>query len=230
MTEKIKKKQEPSQEIEEEISERICKKLEEGEVSVSGLDGFILKEIEDSISFSEDWQKHYSKERIKDRVKEKKYPFIPSSWSRRLFNFLLDIIFIYIIVFILLVLVENTGEGLLILVYISPFLYYLICESIWFKTPAKFITKTKVITEYGEKPNFKTVLIRTLSRFVPFEPFSFLGSGRPRGWHDNWSKTIVVDDIKEGPVIQKEKMLYCSKCGNKLDFDSKFCVKCGEKI
>ena len=102
--------------------------------------------------------------------------------------------------------------------------------SIWSKTPAKFITKTKVITEYGEKPSFKTIFIRTLVRFVPFEAFSFLSPERPRGWHDRWSKTIVIDDIKKLPSVQKPEIFYCSKCGNKLDSDSKFCAKCGAKI
>ncbi len=34
-------------------------------------------------------------------------------------------------------------------------------------------------------------------------------------------------EIKE--ESQKE-VIYCSKCGNKLDCDSKFCIKCGAKI
>jgi hypothetical protein len=37
---------------------------------------------------------------------------------------------------------------------------------------------------------FSQILGRTFSRFVPFEPFSFLGSGH--GWHDRWSDTRVV--------------------------------------
>jgi uncharacterized RDD family membrane protein YckC len=59
------------------------------------------------------------------------------------------------------------------------------------RTLAKYITKTKVIDENGEKPDFKKILLRTLSRIFPFEPLSFLVSGNT-GWHDEWSKTIVV--------------------------------------
>jgi len=34
---------------------------------------------------------------------------------------------------------------------------------------------------------------RTLCRYIPFEPFSFLGN-KPIGWHDSLSKTLVVKD------------------------------------
>ena len=41
---------------------------------------------------------------------------------------------------------------------------------------------------------------------------------------------IVVDGAKKIPIVQKPKIFYCSKCGNKLDSDSQFCSKCGAKI
>lgn len=264
MKEKIKKIQKSSSKKEEEISERICKKIKEEKVSDSELDEMIFKEIENNIFFSEDWQKHYSKERIKDKIKEKKYNFLPTTLVKRFLNFILDIIIFNISSFIfgivlgitgLYFIIEGMGDWFLGITIVV--LYYVIFESIWSKTPAKFITKTRVITEYGEKPNFKTILIRTLVRFVPFEAFSFLTSGRPRGWHDRWSKTIVIDDMstsKKGKEsknqnneiainefrypksekklsdIQESKIFYCSKCGNRLDGDSKFCSKCGVKI
>ncbi|HEY6914196.1 MAG TPA: RDD family protein, partial [Paludibacter sp.] len=55
----------------------------------------------------------------------------------------------------------------------------------------KIITKTKVITVDGDKPDFKTFLIRALCRFIPLESFSFLGS-TDSGWHDSISRTRVV--------------------------------------
>lgn len=237
MQEKIKKNQKPSFEKEEEISERICKKIKEEKVSSSELDEMIFKEIENNIFFSGDWQKHYSKERIKEKVKEKKYNFLPTTWLKRSLNFIIDIIILNILslIFIvvleiidLLFIIEGIGGWFFSIIIIT--LYYVIFEFIWSKTPAKFITKTKVITEYGEKPSFKTVFIRTLIRSVPFEAFSFLSLRRPRGWHDRWSETIVIDDIKKLPNVQKSEIFYCSKCGNKLGSDSKFCSKCGIKI
>ncbi len=71
-------------------------------------------------------------------------------------------------------------------------IYYSILEATTGKTIAKFITKTKVVNSKGEKPEFGTILIRSLCRFIPFEPFSFLGSDNS-GWHDKLSKTIVVE-------------------------------------
>jgi hypothetical protein len=71
------------------------------------------------------------------------------------------------------------------------FLYYFIFESLFQRTPAKFLTRTKVVNNYGTKPTVGTIALRTLIRFVPFEEFSFLGD-RVYGWHDKWSKTYVV--------------------------------------
>jgi uncharacterized RDD family membrane protein YckC len=48
-----------------------------------------------------------------------------------------------------------------------------------------------VVTENGDKPSFGIVLLRTLIRFVPFEPFSIL-SASTKMWHDTWTKTTVV--------------------------------------
>ncbi|MCC6727172.1 MAG: RDD family protein [Saprospiraceae bacterium] len=61
------------------------------------------------------------------------------------------------------------------------------------RTIGKFLTKTKVVDINGQAPDFSSVLIRSLSRLVPFEALSFLGKD-PIGWHDKWSKTRVVED------------------------------------
>jgi uncharacterized membrane protein YhaH (DUF805 family) len=37
-------------------------------------------------------------------------------------------------------------------------------------------------------------------------------------------------DPKKVEAESKEKNIYCSRCGNKLDIDSEFCAKCGTKI
>lgn len=68
--------------------------------------------------------------------------------------------------------------------------YYTIFEHTFSKTPGKFITKTILLTEDGNRPSFQTVLIRSLCRLIPFDAFSFLFSDS--GWHDKFSKTIVV--------------------------------------
>ena len=72
-------------------------------------------------------------------------------------------------------------------------IYYSVFEATTGRTVGKFITKTKVVNEKGEKPNFGMTLIRSLCRYIPFEPLSFLGSDNS-GWHDKLSKTKVIEN------------------------------------
>jgi hypothetical protein len=54
----------------------------------------------------------------------------------------------------------------------------------------KLITGTRAIREDGVELNFKDAFLRSLSRLVPFEPFSiWSGNGI---WHDSWTKTMVI--------------------------------------
>lgn len=71
-------------------------------------------------------------------------------------------------------------------------LYYTIIETLTGRSIGKYITKTKVVTHEGLKPTFENILIRSLSRVIPFDSFSFLGT-EGKGWHDSISKTYVVD-------------------------------------
>ncbi len=59
------------------------------------------------------------------------------------------------------------------------------------KTVGKMITKTKVVTETGDKPTTQQMLVRTISRFIPLEPVLYIGGS----WlHDSLSHTKVVCD------------------------------------
>jgi uncharacterized RDD family membrane protein YckC len=69
--------------------------------------------------------------------------------------------------------------------------YYIFFEGVFQATPGKFITRTRVVDLDGNKPTLWQIVGRTLSRFVPFEPFSFFSSTE-EGWHDRWSGTRVV--------------------------------------
>lgn len=73
---------------------------------------------------------------------------------------------------------------------INYLLYYTICEKA-FKgyTLGKLITGTRAIRNDGGELTFKDAFMRSLSRLVPFEPFSALG-GYP--WHDSWTNTMVI--------------------------------------
>lgn len=77
--------------------------------------------------------------------------------------------------------------------------YYVLFEYCFGKTPGKFITRTRVINIYGKKPAMDTLMIRTLSRFIPFEGFSCIGG---RGWHDKFSDTYVVDDAEAAAIMK----------------------------
>lgn len=80
--------------------------------------------------------------------------------------------------------------------------YYVPCEALVGRTPAKLITGTRVVDAGGGTATFGQILGRTLARLVPFEPFSFLGGGaRPAGWHDRWSGTLVVRTRGPRPLI-----------------------------
>jgi len=77
-------------------------------------------------------------------------------------------------------------------------LYYSLLETfLKGKSIGKFVTQTRAVREDGSELDFRTALIRSLCRVVPFEPFSFLGDSNS-GWHDNWSKTMVIDETKSG--------------------------------
>lgn len=69
---------------------------------------------------------------------------------------------------------------------INIFFYYFVMEFLFLQTIGKLHNNSKV--EYtGNK--FKSILIRSFCRFIPFEAFSFLGN---KGWHDTISKTKVT--------------------------------------
>jgi len=57
------------------------------------------------------------------------------------------------------------------------------------RTIGKMLTGTIAITQDGSPFTFKQALLRTLCRFIPFEPFSTFGY---MPWHDSITKTAVV--------------------------------------
>ncbi|MCK9446920.1 RDD family protein [bacterium] len=161
---------------------------------------------------------------------------IPVKSEKRLVNFLLDIVGFYIFAILFGFCLSIIGLGDLIseqdetfLGYLIVFIYYLFFEFKWQKTPGKWITKSVVVVRDGSKPDFSHILIRTISRFIPFEAFSFIGKN-PIGWHDKISKTIVIDDDKRKETLIESSSLFCLKCGEKIDNNSKFCSKCGSNI
>ena len=74
---------------------------------------------------------------------------------------------------------------------VSLIAYYMVFEATCGRTPGKWVMRTKVVQLDGSEPTVVQILKRTLARWIPFEPFSFLGA-KPFGWHDSMSGTRVV--------------------------------------
>lgn len=132
-----------------------------------------------------------------------------ASKSKRLANFVIDYIIRIILMFLLglvaalyayfvgdqdiIIALENMSTVTEYLVgFLFLLIYYVIFESINGRTIGKYITNTKVFMLDGSKPESEKILMRTLSRIVPFEFLSFLGND-DKGWHDTWTDTVVVD-------------------------------------
>ncbi len=139
---------------------------------------------------------------VNDRVIEE---LVPAGKLKRFFHLFFDlficllIIHVFAFVFsrsgIVKGLVQMGSFGTLIILIAYRLIYYPFFETLFGATPAKFLTGTRVVDVNGEKPDFKKSLMRTLYRFVPFEPFSFFGK---KGWHDEWSETQVVEVQEPG--------------------------------
>ena len=134
------------------------------------------------------------------------YNAVLASTGKRFLNFLVDVIIFYVVlVFILAGLFISRGyeyrttdefssqllERIVGLILFASFyfLFEIICKG---RTIGKLITGTKAVNEDGTEMEPKTILLRSLCRVVPLEPFS--GLGNPcRPWHDKWTRTYVID-------------------------------------
>lgn len=89
----------------------------------------------------------------------------------------------------------NNRFTLFLVMVIFRFLYYPFFEIIFGKTPAKFLTESRLIDSKAEKASSSSVFTRTVCRNIPFNPVSFLWH---TGWHDSLSKTYIVKEKREG--------------------------------
>jgi uncharacterized RDD family membrane protein YckC len=134
--------------------------------------------------------------------------YILASKTTRALNFAIDIIFVKIIaaiVYFMAAFIALDGYNSLLdwlnsfdkaqnflLWTIIMFFYYSVFEIVFTRTISKYFTKTVVVLRDGSKPKLIDILGRTLVRIIPFEYFTFL-RGRKPGWHDELSKTFVVN-------------------------------------
>jgi uncharacterized RDD family membrane protein YckC len=133
------------------------------------------------------------------KISENKQPKTPklATQNQRFFNYLLDVIFLYIFGFLVGLVGALLGFGSyfhevphFVFGMIMWFVYYLISEFFFGRTIGKLFTSTKVLNEDGTQLRFGGTLKRTLCRFIPFDVFSYMVN--PIGWHDKFSKTRVV--------------------------------------
>ena len=74
------------------------------------------------------------------------------------------------------------------------FLYYLIFEAIWKRTPGKWLSLSKVVSENGGRPSFGQIVIRSFARVIGVVIIdSILLSFINKTLHDYVSKTEVVE-------------------------------------
>ncbi|MDJ1470528.1 RDD family protein [Xanthocytophaga flava] len=154
----------------------------------------------------------FSSESLLDKREFVRQVITPTTWGKRLANYIIDFILSYIIAVIVMIIIGvvwgalidediisnideiNSLVDRLITFFFQITCYYIPLEYFSGKTIGKMITRTKVVTEEGEKPDFGTIVGRNCVRIISFEVFSFL-SETPVGWHDKASGTMVVDDI-----------------------------------
>lgn len=124
--------------------------------------------------------------------------YVKASRGKRFINYLLDVIFGYVIMLVIMYFIPEdlTSNSILlnIFLYIVLVLYYFITE-LAFKgrTLGKLITSTKAIKENGDDLDAMTALKRSFIRIIPFEALSALGGDECTPMHDRWSETIVID-------------------------------------
>ena len=164
-------------------------------------------DFDDTCSFyKEDAER---KEIEESTVVQEQIIYSSASLGKRFANHIIDTLIQSIILFIVGVIYgvvkvmndptffDEVGEGNIALQYLLAFLaliiYYTIFEALTGRSPAKLITKTKVIDQNGEKPDLATIIVRSLCRVIPFDALSFLFSEKSGGWHDRLSKTSVVN-------------------------------------
>lgn len=115
-----------------------------------------------------------------------------ASGNTRFFNFCVDV-FIYFLLFKLSAKACVAAGILLNLKWFAIALYvayYFVFEYFFYKTPAKWLTKTKVVLLKPTSQKAVYILIRSLVRLLPIDLFSYLFT--KNGLHDRWSFTQTI--------------------------------------
>ena len=146
------------------------------------------------------------------------YYYPNATAGKRFLNYLIDSITAYGIVMVYAVAigylstmtssVEILIEGPLstVIIYGLFIGYYFLTELTMGCTLGKLLTNTRVVNLADGKASWGQILGRTAARFIPFEPFSFLGANAS-GWHDSLSKTKVIDTSRPPNVVMASETI-----------------------
>lgn len=130
--------------------------------------------------------------------------FIIANVYDRLLNFIVDTLICAVLAFIVIRLLKQNSHNLTSLMVVCLavyFSYYFLLESLFQITVGKLVTKTKIadnITLF--QPSLLKILIRTLSRFIPFEFVSFFYIKNNLFLHDKISGTTLLKEPKKVEV------------------------------
>jgi uncharacterized RDD family membrane protein YckC len=173
---------------------------------ISLKEGIICRITNQVADFQEVCPQYIEDSELKKRFERTNTPGrgITASAGVRFLNYFIDTVFMIVLVILFLIFLVRMfpPEFQITMLYenrlyryglsfLMSLVYYTIFEASGGRTIGKYITKTKVVDEGGNLPDFRTILIRTCCRFIPFDPLSFLFEDST-GWHDKLSKTRVV--------------------------------------
>jgi len=136
-------------------------------------------------------------------------PDLYASQGQRLANMFVDMIIYYILLIVFSAIlgivlgliggmdlvnsVVDSSYFSLLVTYSTILIYFIFFEYFFQKTVGKYLSKTIVVDENGEKPTMSQIVGRSFARIIPFDAFSYLGSSA-RGWHDTLPNVYVVDE------------------------------------
>lgn len=150
-----------------------------------------------------------------DILKEFEVNLVQASSGKRLANYIIDLILFYILFFLFTFFVaysnpqtleeldrESTGFNLVdrLITMLMYGLYMFLTELLFKgKSLGKLITGTRAVNEDGSAISLKTAFLRGISRAVPFDAFSALGTPS-YPWHDKWANTYVIDESQSNII------------------------------
>lgn len=137
------------------------------------------------------------------------YHLVQASGGKRFANYIIDLLTFYGLAFLTGIIIamvdpvainyfaeEEPGLNLIdrLLTLVLYGLYMFAIEALFKgKSLGKLITGTRAVNADGSNVSPKAALLRGLSRAVPFNVLSALGSPA-YPWHDKWTKTYVIDE------------------------------------